>query len=200
MTPQALPPIERAVTVAWPPAEAFRRFVHQFAEWWPRRTHSIGSERVTRIVFEPFPGGRIYEEHADGRRFQWGEVLEVEEPRRVKFTFHPSRDASTAQTIELTFAADGAGTRVTLTATGWENWGKGAAQARRGYGMGWNYVLKLWAGQRDFSMTAVDALAGVIRAVQRLRGGSAGAIARAGGEMPPEETLTPPAPAPPTPR
>jgi len=200
MSRPPLPPIERSVTVSWPQAEAFRRFVHDFAGWWPRRTHSIGAERVTRIVFEPVPGGRIFEEHCDGRRFQWGQVLEIEEPRRLKFSFHPSREPATAQIVELRFESVAGGTRLCLTASGWENWGPGAARARRGYGLGWNYVLKLWAGRRDAGMRAVDALASLARAADRLRGGTAGAIARAGGEIPPAGSLTPPAPAPPTPR
>ena len=59
---------------------------------------------------EPQVGGRIFEEHVDGRRFQWGRVLEWEPPRRVKFTFHPSRDPATAQDVEVRFVPDGGGT------------------------------------------------------------------------------------------
>jgi hypothetical protein len=184
MKSTSLPPIERSITVAWPPEEAFRRFVHQFADWWPRATHSIGGKRVKRIVLEPLVGGRIFEEHQDGRRFQWGRILELEEGRRLKFNFHPSRDASTAQTVELQFAAVPEGTRLTLTATGWENWGKGASRARQGYGMGWSYILRLWAGQRTAGMLAIDGLGWIGRAVQFVRGGTAAAVNRAGGEIP----------------
>lgn len=186
MPESPLPPIECEVSVASAPAEAFRRFVHDFAEWWPRGTHSIGGKRVRAIVFEAHAGGCIYEEHVDGRRFQWGRVLEVEEPARIRFSFHPARDACTAQTVEIRFtAATGGGTRVALTAWDWQNWGRGAARARKGYRMGWNHLLRVWAGQRDLRTFAVDGLSAVARGVQWLRGGTAAAIRRAGGEMDP---------------
>jgi uncharacterized protein YndB with AHSA1/START domain len=186
MVDSPLPPIECEVTVASAPDAAYRRFVHDFAVWWPRATHSIGGKRVRAIVFEARVRGRIYEEHVDGRRFQWGRVLEVEEPARIRFCFHPSRDESSAQTVEIRFLARaGGGTRVVLTAWDWEKWGAGAARARKGYRLGWGYVLRQWAGQRTAGMLLVDGLAAVARIVHWLRGGTAAAIRRAGGEIDP---------------
>ena len=131
-----LEPVVREISVSWKPEEAYRRFVEEFADWWPSKTHSIGGPRIKQIVFETKVGGQIYEEHIDGRRFLWGRVLELDPPRRVRFTFHPSRSESSAQTIELIFHPKGTGTRLELIATDWENWGKGAERARRGYKMG----------------------------------------------------------------
>ena len=65
----------------------------------------------------------------------------------------------------------------------WENWGKGARRARRGYDLGWGYVLNVWAGRRTGGMRALDALGAMLQGVQRLRGGRDAAIARAGGEI-----------------
>ena len=179
-----LPPIVRSVQVSWSPPAAFRRFTEEFADWWPWRTHSIGGERVARVVFETRAGGRIFEEHEDGRRFQWGTVLEWDPPHRVKFTFHPAREPSSAQDVEVRFLPEGGGTRLELTATKWENWGKGASRARRGYYAGWGYVLNVWAGRRTNAMRLMDAMAGVMRVVEKIRGGTAASIARAGGEIP----------------
>lgn len=183
MTDNTLPPIECAVVVPWKLEEAFRRFVDDFSKWWPHGTHSIGAKRVHRIVFEAHAGGRIFEEHADGRRFQWGCVSALERPHWVRFNFHPARDPSTAQDVEIRFTAEGGGTRVVLTATGWENWGRGASRARKGYRLGWNYLLNEWAGRRTAGMLVIDALALIARGVKVLRGGTAGAIRRAGGEI-----------------
>lgn len=75
MTPRReseLPAIRRSVAVSWGPVEAFRRFTADFGGWWPRATHSVGGRFVKHVVFECVPGGRIYEELTDGRRFQWG--------------------------------------------------------------------------------------------------------------------------------
>jgi len=179
-----LPPVERHISVSWGPEEAFRRFAIDFAKWWPRKTHSIGGPRVKEIVLEPRVGGRIYEELVDGRRFQWGQILEWEPPGRLKFTFHPSREPSSAQDVEVRFVPEGTGTRLELVATKWENWGKDAAKARKGYHLGWGYVLKVWAGRRDAGMVLLDGLAAVLTALQVFKGGRDATIAKAGGEIP----------------
>jgi uncharacterized protein YndB with AHSA1/START domain len=185
MSTAPLPPIARSVVVSWDPATAFDRFTLTFATWWPYRTHSIGGQRVRSLVFEPHLGGRIYEEHKDGRRFQWGRVLAWEPPHRLTFTWHPSRDPSDAQEVELTFVPEGTGTKVTLTSVGWERLGKAAHRARRGYYVGWGYVLNTWAGRRTAGMAVLELLGGVINVVSKLRGGTDGEIARARGQMPP---------------
>jgi uncharacterized protein YndB with AHSA1/START domain len=180
----SLPPVERSISVSWDPDAAFRRFAAQFADWWPRRTHSIGGPRVRRVVFEQRVGGKIFEEHVDGRRFQWGEVLSWDPPHRVTFTFHPSRDSRTAQNIEMQFRPEGTGTRVVLIATNWENWGRGAKRARRGYGLGWGYVLNVYAGRRTPLMAFVGVLQALVGGLQLLwYRGRARLIDSAGGEM-----------------
>lgn len=178
-----LPPIVRTISVSWSPEEAFRRFTADFARWWPAHTHSIGGKCVKRIVFECKVGGLIFEEHQDGRRFQWGEVRAWDPPRGLRFTWHPSRDQATAQDVALTFHPEGTGTRLELVSSGWERWGKGAPRARRGYDLGWGGVLNVWAGRRTMGMRAMDGLMAVMSLVQLFRGGRAAAIARAGGEL-----------------
>ena len=185
MKEQALPPIVQAVRVSWSPAESFQRFTNRFAEWWPRETHSIGGTRVERIVFETLVGGRIFEQHVDGRRFQWGKVAEWDPPRRVRFSWHPSRDECTAQNVVVEFLPEGAGTQVVLTADGWERWGEGAAKARRMYNMGWGYVLNLWGEKRTLKMGLIKALANVVLFWQGIRGGDELKIDGTGGEIEP---------------
>ncbi|MBL8900967.1 MAG: SRPBCC domain-containing protein [Planctomycetes bacterium] len=183
MSDVPLPPIERSISVSWDPAAAFRRFTSEFSTWWPVKTHSIGGPRVQRIVFERRVDGLIFEEHVDGRRFQWGQVLVWDPPRLVRFTWHPAKDASTAQEVEVRFEPAGSGTRVVLVASHWERWGKGAKAARKGYDIGWGYVLNVWAERRTGSMRLIDGLGGLISLVQWLRGGRRATIARAGGEI-----------------
>ena len=183
-TLQKLAPVVCEVSVSWSPIEAFRRFVDEFSNWWPSDTHSIGGPRVQRIVFESKAGGRIYEEHTDGRKFQWGKVLEVDPPHRVKFTFHPSRPEATAQTIEVSFHPEETGTRVELIATDWERWGQRAEKARRGYQIGWRIVLKVWAGRTTLSMRLINAIGKVALVFELIRyRGRAGLINSAEGEI-----------------
>ena len=179
-----LPPIERSVSVSWSPDAAFKRFTADIMTWWPYKTHSVGGPRVRRVVFDQRVGGKFYEEHADGRRFQWGEVLEWDPPRKVKFTFHPSKEPATAQDVEVFFHPEGTGTRLTLVASNWENLGKGAARARKGYYVGWGYVLNVWAGRRDGRMAVMDAVTAVIRPLQLMwHGGRSGVIRASKGEL-----------------
>ena len=187
MKSDPLPPILRSVTVKLNQTEAFDRFTANFAQWWPAKTHSIGGPRLRRVVFETKVGGRIFEELQDGRRFQWGWIEEWEPPARVKFKWHPSRDAETAQDVELEFIPDAAGTRVELTASGWERWGEGAVRARKGYSLGWAYVLNVFADRRDAKMTLLDAMASGMNFLQKFRGGRDAVIAKSRGEMPQAE-------------
>jgi uncharacterized protein YndB with AHSA1/START domain len=182
---QKLPPVERSVSVSWDQETAFRRFALDFGKWWPSHTHSVGGSRVRRVVMEPRVGGRIYEEHKDGRRFQWGCIVAWEPPRRLAFTFHPARAAETAQHVEVRFAPNEGGTRVTLTACGWENWqpAKQAPLARRGYRMGWGYLLDVWAGRRTVARVFGAAAIVLGTVINALRGGEAGVIARSAGEI-----------------
>ena len=183
MSSAEIQPIKRSVSVSWDQETAFRRFTQEFASWWPSRTHSIGGERVKQIVFEQREGGRIYEEHTDGRRFQWGQVTLWDPPARVSFTWHPSRDPSSAQNVEIEFKTEGTGTRLELTSSGWERWGKGAQRARKGYNVGWGYVLNVWAERHTIGMSALDVVGGALNLVMKIRGGRDAEIARAGGEI-----------------
>jgi Activator of Hsp90 ATPase homolog 1-like protein len=178
-----LPPVKRSIEVDWDQEAAFRRFALEFSTWWPWRTHSVGAERVKRIVLEPKLGGRIFEEHLDGRRFQWGRVIAWEPPSRLAFSFHPGRAPETAQEVEVRFVPDGRRMRVELVATKWETFGTKAARARRGYDVGWGYVLNLWVGRRTPRMRLMDIVIGVARVISWFRGGTEGEIARARGEI-----------------
>jgi uncharacterized protein YndB with AHSA1/START domain len=140
-------PIRRSVSVSWPQAESYRRFTQDFARWWPTYSYSIGGSRVARVVFEPRAGGRIYEEHKDGTRMRWGTVIALDPPRRLVFSFHPSRSESDAQRVEITFSPEPDGTLVELVSTGWENMGDKARATRGGYQLGWGLVLDRFAGR-----------------------------------------------------
>ena len=140
-------PIRRSIAVPWDRQAAFERFTSHFGEWWPRYSHSIGGKRVKRLVFECRVGGVLYEEHYDGTRMLWGKVTAFEPPDRVAFTFHPSRDESDAQMIEVRFFSEDTGTRVELTSSGWEKIGKTAQRAYGAYRLNWGAALDRFAGR-----------------------------------------------------
>lgn len=163
-----VPPVVRTIDVPWAPDAAFRRFTADFGRWWPHRSHSVGGRKVRAVVFEGREGGRIYEDHIDGRRFLWGTVLEWSPPTRVRFTWHPSKPAETAQEVIVTFTARGAGTHVELTHLGWEKLGADADKAARAYRMGWGFVLAVFGDQKSAGVRLTDALIRIIRAGQDL--------------------------------
>ncbi len=167
---EALEPLRKSITVPWGVEAAFRRFTAEMAKWWPLRSHSVAGEKALSCVFEGHVGGKIYEVSRDGGRFEWGTVLAWEPPHRVEFTWHPGENSSTAQRVELRFSAAADGTRLDLTQSGWENSGRDPKRLRRAYGIGWAYVLRIWAGQRRAPIVLlVDVMVAAIRPLVRLR-------------------------------
>lgn len=152
MTPSSAPaaplaPVRASIRVSWTPDEAFRRFTSDMGRWWPLASHSVGGSAATGVTMTPRVGGEIVEAIADGSEAHWGTVTAWEPPHRVAFTWHPGRTPASGTQVEVRFVVDGTGTRVELTHRGWEALGSLATTARRGYPMGWAYVLRLYAGR-----------------------------------------------------
>ena len=142
-------PLVKQVTVPWPIEAAFRRFTHGIHYWWPLTTHSVFKESAKTCTIEVTPGGRFYETSESGEECTWGTVLEVDEPARLRFTWHPDRTPDTAQEVEVRFQAEGTGTRVTLTHTGWDKLGDKAGAMRARYNEGWEGVLGRFRDKED---------------------------------------------------
>lgn len=188
---EPLAPIERSTAVPWKPAEAFERFTAGFGQWWPVSTHSIGGARVSRVVFECQLGGRIFEQFSDGRRYQWGRITAWEPPRRVAFTWHPSREEREAQDVEVRFEAAPGGSRVVLTSSGWEKLGPRAARERKGYSIGWGSILEVFAGRRSATVVIFAIISHTITFFLRITGRLEREIDNAGGRMAPAGAAEP---------
>lgn len=141
MNQSSVAPVLMSVLVPLDPDEAFLHFTERMASWWPLSDHSVFGERVESCGVEPRVGGVIWESSVDGERNVWGTVSAWDPPRRLAFSWHPGRDASTAQEVEIRFFPDGDGTRVDLEHRGWEALGEEAEATREGYANGWKYVL-----------------------------------------------------------
>jgi uncharacterized protein YndB with AHSA1/START domain len=124
------------------PEVAFRVFTDEIASWWPLQKYGVFGEEAGTVVFEGRLGGRVYERAADGRESDWGEIVDFDSARRFVMTWHPGQQAGGSETeLEVTFAAEGDGTRVRLEHRGWERCGEGAEAMRGGYDTGWDEVL-----------------------------------------------------------
>jgi uncharacterized protein YndB with AHSA1/START domain len=144
---QKIEPVRKAIEVGCTVEEAFRLFVEEIDSWWPLAIHSVGESEAESCYIEGREGGRIYETHRDGSIHLWGTVTAWEPPEKVVFTWHPGRDASTAQEVELRFSRISGGTRIELEHRNWETLGEMAARTRAGYETGWVPVLERYAAR-----------------------------------------------------
>jgi uncharacterized protein YndB with AHSA1/START domain len=137
VTVTATDAITKVIHVNATPETAFRVFTEQIGDWWPLEHYSV-LEGVQTVVFED---DRIVERAADGSESVWGEILDFEVAGRLRFTWHPGRDDADPTEVEVTFAADGDGTVVTLVHSGWEQLSEERRAGRADYENGWPGVL-----------------------------------------------------------
>ena len=131
---------------------AFELFTDRFADWWPKDSHHISEGDAVEVVLEPREGGRWFERAADGSECEWGYVKEIERPDRILFAwqltpewkFDP--DPAKGTEVEVTFAREDDGTRVTLTHRGFEVHGDAGAGMRESVSSegGWPQLLQLY--------------------------------------------------------
>ncbi|MEO8424496.1 MAG: SRPBCC family protein [Actinomycetota bacterium] len=147
-------PIHATVTVRRTPEDAFRVFTKEMGSWWPLQALSMAEDSEDRVkaesvVFEEREGGRVYEVMSDGTEGMWATILAWDPPRRLVLAWKPNLTDNPPTELEVTFTADGDGTRVDLEHRGWERLGAMAEEARAGYGENWNGVLALFVGAAE---------------------------------------------------
>jgi uncharacterized protein YndB with AHSA1/START domain len=133
-------PVKKRVSVPLSAEDAFTLFTAGIAGWWPVDTHSLFG-KAARPFFEPVAGGRVGERDASGRDETWGTIRVCERPARLVYGWHPGRDPSTAQELEVRFVAEGTVTTVELEHRGWDVLGERALESREDYDTGWDRVL-----------------------------------------------------------
>lgn len=136
-----LAPVEKSLQVSLPVEAAFKLFTQGLTTWWPLATHSVGGADTLSCYVEGRVGGRVYEIQKDGSEELWGTILAWEPPQRFVMSWHPGREESTAQEIEVRFHKEGEGTRLELIHRGWEILGDKAKEIRANYVSGWDKVL-----------------------------------------------------------
>jgi uncharacterized protein YndB with AHSA1/START domain len=137
--------IHKSIHVARSPEVSFTRFTADIGRWWPlKEGFSFGGARAHEIHLECRAGGRFFERFSDGEELQIGTVTVYEPPARLVVTWRSPR-WERATEVEVRFAAEGAGTRVTLEHRGFEQAGGDAVSARERFDGGWNTVLARYA-------------------------------------------------------
>jgi uncharacterized protein YndB with AHSA1/START domain len=151
--PSTLAPVVKKVVVPLDRAEAFELFTAKIHTWWPLdKGHSISEDHAASCAIEGRVGGRIFEVDNEGGEHLWGTVESWDPPSALSFTWHPGREASTAQHVEVSFESGNAETSVELRHWGWEVAGDRAEEMRSSYDTGWGFTLGRFvdrATQRD---------------------------------------------------
>jgi uncharacterized protein YndB with AHSA1/START domain len=145
-------PVRKSVRVACGVEDAFRVFVEHIDDWWPvERLSRTADEQyppgvtVERLVFEPRPGGRLYEVTSTGEEGSWADVVAYEPPRRLVLAWKPNDRPEPPTEVEIRFDPDGDGTLVSLEHRGWDRLGARAEEARAGHDGGWQLPLERFA-------------------------------------------------------
>jgi uncharacterized protein YndB with AHSA1/START domain len=78
--------IELELTIDAPREHAWKCLFSNFGDWWPQDFLCLeGSEK---IQFEPFAGGRVYEETPDGHSILWAHVYSIVPGKSIDFIGH----------------------------------------------------------------------------------------------------------------
>ena len=125
--------IDVEVHVPAAPARAFGLFTDRIGDWWPVATNSVYEGTVA------FEGAELVERSGDHVAV-WAEVTRWDPPSALALHWHAGNDASRATDVLVMFTADGDGTLVRLTHTGWERIPEGGKRSQE-YAHGWPLVL-----------------------------------------------------------
>jgi len=128
----------KSVVLPLSPLEAFELFTQRIGEWWPQdRRHTGDPESGIHLL----RSGRFYERARDGQEVDLGSVRVWEAPSRLLLDFFIATGPDRPTEVEITFAAQGSGTRVTVAhrakPASEDLWGERAPR----YEQSWNGVL-----------------------------------------------------------
>jgi uncharacterized protein YndB with AHSA1/START domain len=133
-------PLRFSLMVDCPPDHAFKTWTEKASAWWPHE-HTASGERGLAIVFEPRPGGRIFERTVDGREIEWGEVVSWEPPHRLAYRWRIAIDPDGATDVEIRFLGSGGRTAIEIEHSGWERLAERGRSWRDVNHGGWAGVL-----------------------------------------------------------
>ena len=128
--------VQTSVVVDVPIERAFSVYTEGISTWWPREHHILQAE-LADTVFEPRPGGHVYDRGVDGSECRWARVLAYEPPTRIVFSWDISlqwqieSDPKRTSEVEVRFIAEGPNrTRVELEHRNLDRHGEGWEQMR----------------------------------------------------------------------
>jgi hypothetical protein len=103
--------IVKSVVLPLAPVAAFALFTDRIGEWWPAERRHTQDPRSEIFLLE---SGRFYERARDGSEVELGYVRAWELPNRILLDFFIATGPERPTEVEIAFAAQGDGTRVTV--------------------------------------------------------------------------------------
>ena len=140
-------PVVKDLLVNATPQRAFEVFTQSMSKWWPK-SHSTNASPIAEVFLEPREGGRWGERGEDGSECEWGHVLVWAPPHRLLLAWQLDADfkfdPDLLTEVEVTFTAEGEGTRVCLTHGQLERFGERAVEIAESIGSegGWPGILR----------------------------------------------------------
>jgi hypothetical protein len=130
--------IVKTVVLPLAPMAAFDLFTKRVGEWWPADRRHTG-DPASEIFF--LEGGRFFERARDGHEVELGRIRSWDVPRRILLDFFIATGPEDPTEVEISFAAEGSGTKVTVVHK--PKPGSAAAWAERAprYDQSWRAVL-----------------------------------------------------------
>jgi uncharacterized protein YndB with AHSA1/START domain len=153
--------VQTSIVVDAPIDHAFAVFTEGIGSWWPREHHILQSE-LAEMVFEPRPGGHVFDRGTDGSECRWARVLAYEPPERVVFSWDISMawqietDPAKTSEVEVRFVSETPErTRVVLEHRNIDRHGEGWQQMRDAVASpeGWIVGLRRFAARLQAAAT-----------------------------------------------
>jgi uncharacterized protein YndB with AHSA1/START domain len=141
--------VRDSIVVDAPIERAFQVFTQDFGAFKPR-SHNLLAVEIAETVFDPHPGGYVYDRGVDGSECRWARVLAYEPPHRVVISWDISpnwqieTDPEKTSEVEVQFIAESPQrTRVELEHRHLDRHGEGWEAVREGVGGGEGWPLYL---------------------------------------------------------
>ena len=151
---QSIPVIEESVTGPLTPDQAFALFRDGFGAWWPADYTYSGPVGLSSISLGMKSGDLCHEIGPHGFRVDWGRLLDIEPPSRLRFLWQiapdrtPQPDPVQSSEVEVRFTPlTSSQTQVRLTHSGFERCGEAGTtySAEMGSEHGWRLILARFA-------------------------------------------------------
>lgn len=135
-------PVVKGIRVECPIHDAFQTFTARIDLWWPIAHRRF---RDSVMVLEPWAGGGFFEKSQDGQEVRLGDVLSIEPPHSLVYTWFPGAVAKPTL-VQVSFVEGPDAVMVTVTHSEGgsllgEEWPKRAVR----FAKSWEEVLPAFA-------------------------------------------------------